>query len=197
MDNISDIQLFGFLTIRSLVLIFHLIGIGVGFGGAIASDFVFTSAIRDWKINATEYKILKILSRMVWIGISLLIASGLMLVWLNPELYLESPKFWAKMTVVAILFVNGVVFHVKHIPIIGRCLDTDLRTNRLFIKSSRTLFISGAISMVSWFSALVLGALRGVPYTYGFIIGIYLLVLGFAIAVAVMLARKLLPDMPE
>lgn len=192
MENLSDIQFFGFLTIRNLVLIFHLIGIGVGFGGAIASDFVFTAAIRDWKINRTEYRILKILSRMVWIGLSLLIASGIVLVLLNPELYLDSSKFWAKMTIVAVLTVNGIVFHFKHIPMIGKCLDADLKTHEVFINNSRALFVSGAISMVSWFSALVLGGLRATPFSYGFIMGIYLLVLGLAIGLSLLLCNKLL-----
>lgn len=197
MENISDIQLFGFLTIRSLVLIFHLIGIGIGFGGAIASDFVFTHSIRDWKIDQSEYKILKILSIMVWTGLSLLLVSGAVLVWLNPQFFLDSPKFWAKMTIVAILTVNGVIFHFKHIPTLGCCLGTDIRQHKLFLANSRALFVSGAISMVSWFSALVLGALRGVPYSYPFIMGIYLIVLGFAIAVALLLCRKLLPNPPK
>lgn len=193
MEALLQVQILGWLSIRQLLVVVHLIGLGFGFGGALASDFMFVHALRDWKIDKTEFGFLKLASRMVWIGVVVLFLSGLIMFLAAPAAYLASGKFMAKMTVVVILVINGFIFHYQHIPLLGNTSGQHLPTSREFIAKSRSLFVSGAISMVSWFTALVLGALRGVPYSYVTIMLIYLAVLAFAIVTALLLCRKLFP----
>lgn len=197
MEAISEVQIFGFISIFQLLLVIHIIGLGFGFGGAIASDFMFIHALRDWKINQTEFGFLKLASRIVWTGVILLALSGIGMFLFSPSSFISSPKFMAKMTIVGILVINGFIFHYKHIPLIGKNTDKDLPSAKEFVSKSRALFISGAISMVSWFSALVLGALRSVPLSYISIMLIYGGVLAFAILVAMAVCSKVFPLNPK
>jgi hypothetical protein len=55
------------------------------------------------------------------------------------------------------------------------------------------LIVSGTVSLISWTSALVLGALGRVPYGYWQIMAAYLSVLGAGIIFALIFRKRLLP----
>src|SRR3989338_4218171 len=100
--------MFGFLELKTILLIVHIFGAIVGAGGAFTSDWIFLSSIKDSTINETEIRFIELGSRMVWIGLIILIISGLALFSLAPEQYLASGKFLAKMSIVGILTLNGL-----------------------------------------------------------------------------------------
>ncbi|MDP3974836.1 MAG: hypothetical protein Q8P88_00920 [Candidatus Jorgensenbacteria bacterium] len=159
---------------HAVLNILHLLGVAVGAGGAFVSDAMFFSSVRDEKISTTEMRFLTMGSAAVWVGLALLFLSGLGLVWMDPAHTLGSEKFWAKMTVVVIIFANGLFFRRFHIPRLARHVGEHFPSSDEFIRRVPLLLASGAVSAVSWVSAIVLGALRGVPYGYGTIMGAYL-----------------------
>ena len=63
-----------------------------------------------------------------------------------------------------------------------------------FMHKQPLLLISGAVSVVSWSSAIVLGMTKHLPYAYGVITLVYIGVLGAAIIAALLLKNKLLPS---
>ncbi len=162
-------------------------------GGALASDSMFLSALKDLKISKTEMRFLKLGSAMVWVGLIILIISGYLLFALSPDKYLNSDKFLAKMTIVAVILLNGLFLHISLIPRLRRHIEGHLPSSDEFMRKRPYLFTSGAVSLVSWLSALVLGALHKVPWSYGEIIGVYLLMLLVAGLVANTIGRRLLP----
>lgn len=167
-----------FINLHTAYLILHLLGVAVGAGAALTGDLLFFIALSDKKISKDEFKILKSTSTFVWIGLTLLVFSGIGLFSLNSAELLESSKFLAKMTIILILLINGLVFGAKHLPAI------EARIGKPFFGRRKTkpneyslLFASGVVSVVSWVYAIVLGTFNSLPFSYSFIMSSYLVAL--------------------
>lgn len=95
------------------------------------------------------------LHRIVSLGLLVAAVSGVLLAWPVLDYLLATPAFIGKLIFVGALVINGVV--------IGRHLD--LATERSFAElttAERTpLFISGAVSTVSWIGAFILAGFLG------------------------------------
>ncbi len=181
------------MDVKTLLTLAHLLGVAVGAGGAFASDAMFLASVRDGRLSATELRFLKLGSRMVWAGLALLAASGTGLFLTDPPYYLASSKFLAKMTVVAVITANGLVFHAVHIPRLLTHSGRGPAIREMLARHKTLLLAGGAISGVSWLSALTLGALRAVPLPYASIMGVYLLLLACAVATALLLRDRIIP----
>lgn len=181
------------MDVKTLLTLAHLLGVAVGAGGAFTSDALFLSSVRDGRLSATELRFLKVGSRMVWTGLAILAASGAGLFLTDPPSYLASSKFLAKMTVVAVITANGLVFHAVHIPRLLVHSGGGPSLRGMLARHKALLLASGAVSGVSWLTALALGASRTVPLPYAAIVGIYLLLLACAVAAAVLLRDRIIP----
>lgn len=186
--------MFEFIELKDLYTIFHLLGVTVGAGAAFTTDAMFFSAFRDMKIDKTEFRLVKVGSTMVWIGILMLLVSGYLLFSLNPERYMASSKFLVKMTVVGIIVVNGLILHTKVMPFLSKYIGKSLKKDSEFLSRRGLLMTSGAISATSWITALILGALRGVPMSYFALFGLYFGAVAFGVLVANLLAPKIMSD---
>jgi hypothetical protein len=182
-----------FLSLKTILLVLHVFGAVIGAGGAFVSDGMFMTSIRDGRMSRTELRFLLLGSRYVWAGLFLLILSGIGMFALAPAAYLASGKFLAKMTIVAVLTINGILFHRLHIPVLRGALDEPLQSSAVFMRRAPFIFISGAVSMVSWASALVLGMLKGVPYGYATILSVYAVALLVAICAALGMKHMMFP----
>jgi hypothetical protein len=152
-----------FLT---FVKLFHLVGLIMGLGGAVLLDMtVFTRGVIRPVSHFTIHQA-HILSRVVSLGLVLLWVSGALLIWINladkPE-YLTNQKLWAKIAIVAVLTLNGVLIHHKVLPLLQKRLG-----QRLFEGAGRTqiaaLTLIGAISVTSWIAPFVLGKASELNY---------------------------------
>ena len=183
-----------FIDLRTFLIILHLFGVALGAGGAYMSDGMFFSSIKDEKFSKTELRFLKLGSKFVWIGLLLLVLSGIGLFLTDPVKYMESTKFLSKMSIVAIIIANGIFFHLSHIPHLSRHEDTHFPSSDEFGRKRGLLLASGVVSMVSWSFALVLGALKSVPYPYWIIMLVYLGVVSIGVALSQLLKGYILPD---
>lgn len=184
-----------FIEAKTIYVIFHLLGVVIGMGGAFMSDAIFFSSIHDSKISHTEMRFIRLGGRMVWIGLAIIVVSGLLLFSLNTERYLASGKFLAKMTVVAVIIANGAIFHLVHIPRLHRHAGQHFPSSDEFMRKAPLLIASGAVSVVSWTSALILGVFRSVPYSYFTIMGVYVVLVALAVTIALALKRKIVPHL--
>jgi hypothetical protein len=152
-----------FLT---FVKLFHLLGLILGFGGAILLDAtVFTRGVirpvSQYTIHQAE-----VLSRVVTLGLVMLWTSGAALIWINlatkPE-YLTNQKLWAKIAIVVVLTLNGILIHHKVLPLLKERLG-----KRLFEDTGRVkiaaLTLIGSISFVSWTTPFILGKASELNY---------------------------------
>lgn len=181
MDTFLTQEVIAAVTIYQIFIILHLFGLALGAGAAFFSDFLFTHIMKERRITDEQFAILQINSRVIWLGLSILIVTGLCIFLGNTERLLDSSKFLAKMSIVSILTLNGILFHFKHIPMLKRYIGKKLNQSMSFYKESTSLFMSGALSGVSWAAALVLGALSFVDLSYPVIMLIYAVVVVLAV----------------
>ena len=158
---------------KTIYTILHLLGVVIGMGGAFMGDIFYFKSIRDKKLTKTELSFLQTASAVTWAGLTLLVLSGALLYSLNPAGYLASSKFITKMVIVGIIILNGILFHTVHLRTIKAHLNINLTKSKSFKKKSSFLYTSGAISVTSWISALVLGALHDIPLTVGEALTLY------------------------
>lgn len=159
---------------KSYVTLLHLLGFALGVGGATISDVLFMRFLKDFKITAEEKSILQLMSQIVWVGLLIIVVSGIGLFLPESERLLDSAKFLTKMVVIAVIILNGAVLNLLITP---KLLTIAWKENGIDVKNtsrmSNIAFASGAISFISWYTAFFLGFAKSVPYTFIQLISIY------------------------
>ena len=114
----------------------------------ICADYFGMLWIREKRKTLNEKK-LRTLHTQAWIGLGLMITTGLTLFWPMKEYLLTLPQFYIKMAFVVTLICNGFV--------VGRLQKkASTRTFSSLSPRERTpLFISGAVSTLSWVGAII------------------------------------------
>jgi hypothetical protein len=98
------------------------------------------------------------------------------------------------MSIIAVIIVNGIVFHTTHIPRILRHRDHHFPSSDEFMRKRSFLLASGAISFTSWSFAIVLGAMKHIPYSYSTLMLAYILVVCMAVSSAYFLKNRIFPS---
>lgn len=170
---------------KILFVIMHLIGVAVGAGGAYMSDLMYMSSVKDKILNDIEIRFLKLGSFMTWLGIVILLISGFLLFMTDPVSYMNSDKFILKMIIVAIIIINGFIFHFIHMPVLNFSKNTQLSDSVHFKNKGKLIYVSGAISIISWTFSIILGALRSIPISVlgGFLIYLAIVLIGSFVSV--------------
>ncbi len=154
----------------------HMLGFIFGLGGATIADILFFRFLADLKISKKEHVVLGALSQIVWVGLAVLWISGILIFLGDIERYSSSSKFLLKAVVVAVVTVNGVLLNSVVAPKLMK-IDWKLGRNAKRRILRRCAFALGGISMVSWYSAFILGSLRSLPYSFGQLLTAYIVLL--------------------
>ena len=145
---------------RTGLRFFHFIGLAMGLGGATLLDLMLLRFFVRGRITEDTYSVFAFASRVVDAGLRLLWITGLGFLFLYaltaPEL-LTNPKVHAKLAIVAILTLNGFFIHQIILPSLRRQIGQTLFAG--VTRTRRVIFVtSGAISVVSWYMPVALGA---------------------------------------
>src|SRR3989344_2887880 len=167
-----------FQEIKTPATILHVVGIVFGMGGAFVSDILFSFFSIDKKLNDTETSTLSVLSRIIFYSLILITLSGAVIFLSDTEKYLSSAKFLAKMSILAVLLINGYILNKKFFK-----LKRERGVRRL-------AFVCGAISVTSWLSVFTLGILDSLNMTYFSIISLYLLITFLGVIVSLFVEKK-------
>lgn len=97
------------ITFKPVFTVIHVLSVVIGMGAALISDILFNLFTKDRELEKLETKILKLLSRIVLISLPLIIFSGFAIFGSNVDKYSNSAKFLAKMTIMIILLINGLI----------------------------------------------------------------------------------------
>ncbi|MDP4001724.1 MAG: hypothetical protein Q8P69_01615 [bacterium] len=185
------------MDIQKISLAVHLVGFALGLGGATASDITFFKALRKRYLSRENLEFLGILSKVIWVGLGLLIVSGLVIF---ASIYIEqgslvllsSPRWQTKLSLVGIVFLNGLFFKFSIFPRLKQLVDSPLTTEKIK-KISWRLAFSGTVSILSWYSILVITQL---PRTFRphilYFAGTYLILLVLGILVSKLLISKMI-----
>ena len=184
-ELLVEISVF-FNTYKRWVIVIHILGVALGVGGATIIDILFFNFLKNLKISLKELNILRIVSKVVWIGLILLLISGVGLYLPAAERLNDSAKFLTKMIVVGVLILNGFVLNIYIFPKLVRISFGD--ASSYFRK---LIFISGGVSIASWYSAFLLGAIRSIKLQFSTLLIIYIGVLCITICVSLLLENKM------
>lgn len=160
----------------------HLVGVVIGFGGAIITDILFLKFVRNGKIVKSEVGVLVTMSKIIWAGILIIAVTGLFILLSDVERYTHSAKFLLKMLVVWVIVINGLILNFVITPTLplvnfGKISNSKDKTNKI----RSLVFITGAVSATSWWTVFILGMLRFSPVSFTVLLSIYLLILAGAI----------------
>jgi hypothetical protein len=167
--------------LNTAFLTIHLIGLAIGLGGATIADLaILRSLVRRQPVPA---ELIRDLSLAIWLGLAILTLSGLALFAFNPSLYVHLSGFIAKMIVVVILVINGILLQ--------------RRVHRF--RPSPLMLLGGAISAVSWYGALTIAMYKS---KLGFNVADYLALYALAVVLvwrmyASMFAKYVPSPVPE
>ncbi|MFM7088092.1 MAG: hypothetical protein ACKOW9_00965 [Candidatus Paceibacterota bacterium] len=150
-------------TYRELFLILHVFFVVLGMGAALVVDLLFNYYIHDRKLSEDENKTLNFLTKVIWISLSLITASGLFIFLTDSERYLASSKFLLKMCIVLVIAINGFLFYKITHKSLRDIEFTDRDGSHPLVRMRRLSFAFGAISFISWLSVFLLGSLRSIP----------------------------------
>ena len=135
-----------------------------------------------------EWGILRSVSLVIWGGLIIAVLSGIGFLLQMDDI--SNPKIWAKVTIIGVIFLNGVFLHFKIFPLFRDMLDKKIK-NTQFQQNMTSVFTSGAISITSWYIVLIMGAWRGLNNTLSYwqMLFAYCVILMVAIAVANVVGR--------
>ncbi len=170
------------MTWQQFFVLLHLVGFALGVGGATVSDITFFKALRKRLITAEQLAFLETLSKIIWAGSIILILSGLAIFAViyseqNGLPMLSSPRWQTKLTLVVIIVLNGINFKMAIMPALKNLVGQQLSLINIKPILGRLAF-SGTLSILSWYSILLISQL---PRTFRpsilYFFGVYLVLL--------------------
>lgn len=168
----------------------HLVGVVLGFGAALMADIFFLKFLKNRKVTEDELKTLKVFSRIIWVGLFIIFFSGLLLFLSNIDFYLNSAKFITKMLVVGVIALNGLILNFAVTPKLTSINFTKRENEDKKMQNARSFaFVSGAISVTSWWTAFILGMLQFSPAPLPIMLGAYFIILSVAVIVSQLVCR--------
>lgn len=151
---------------KQLSVILHVFFVILGMGAALSSDLLFNVYIKDKKINPTENNTLEVLSRIIWISLWFIVLSGIAIFLSDISAYSVSSKFLLKMTIVGFIIINGYLFaRITH-GSLSKLNFSDTNLHHKYVRIRRMSFAFGAVSLVSWLAAFVLGSISDLPVSF-------------------------------
>ncbi|MBI4276672.1 vitamin K epoxide reductase family protein [Candidatus Uhrbacteria bacterium] len=165
------------------IVMLHVFGVALGLGGATISDIFFFRFLKDFRISEFEADVLRTLSQVIWLALAIIVLSGIGLYLPESARLLQASKFIVKMIIVVVLTVNGAALGLYLAPKLvtisfgGKHAHESGELRRL----RKIAFALGAVSIVSWYSAFILGGLRTVPLSIPVLLALYIGILGAAI----------------
>ena len=153
---------------REFLVMVHIIGTSLGVGGATVTYYLFFRFVEDTTVDTKEMEVLHLMSALVIVGLVVLVVSGVGFVVVDDR-NISNPKLWAKLTVVAIIAINAAIMHRQVFPILTAHLGRPLDPAYVTKGKIRLIFTTGAVSGVSWYTTVVLGAWRGLNFEYSYL----------------------------
>ena len=135
-------------TVRTLIGFFHIGGLVIGGGCAIAADrMTLRAARRSVAERAIQLEALRSTHRIVVFSLAAVTLSGLLLFAADVENFLHSVFFWTKMGLVVALLVNGFLLTRAE-----RQVETDA------VRGWKWLTVTSTLSVVLWMLTTLAGA---------------------------------------
>jgi hypothetical protein len=145
-------------AISSTVIFFHLGGLLFAGGLAVASDRATFRALRGTEEDRSRL-LTDLAGAHKWVltGLSVIFASGLLLALADVKTFGPSPVYWTKMSLVALLLINGTLLQRTEQKLRAGSLLTQSSAPRQRLWSR--LRFSAAASMTLWTAIVLAGVI--------------------------------------
>ena len=146
----------------TFVKLAHLLGLIMGLGGALLSDYIVATQAVLRPVTHGAIRQIHSLSQFVALGLGLLWISGTGLAIFGIAMdarFVENPKFWCKVAIVTVLTLNSLLIHFFALPRMQRSLGRRLMFDGPRKEATQLAFI-GSLSFVSWMTAFILGTAK-------------------------------------
>ncbi len=171
---------------RSPIYAFHVLFMGFGIGAATLNDVLFFKFLKDLRISEQEAAVLKTVNEFIWFAIGFILLTGLALY--LPELgpRIGSSQTLMKMLIFLVIIVNAAFLNLTIAPKLVRISfgqEHDHKAGEL-VRARRLAFLLGPVSLVSWYSAFVVGVMpTNAGYAFREMLTVYvvLLIVGMVI----------------
>jgi hypothetical protein len=152
--------------IKTGLRVVHFCGLVLGVGAATLLDLIIARFILMRGISSEHVYVVDFSSKIVAIGLGLLWISGigfLIHYGVFEPAKLQNPKIWAKIAIVAVLSVNGLLVHYFVLPRIRNQVGKRL-LDGLSPSDCSIVLLTGTVSVISWYVPLILGAVPQLNY---------------------------------
>lgn len=157
---------FNIINLKSVITFLHLSGLIFGVGGAWILDGFLLAHLNE-RLSKERYRTIEFISKNVIAGLVILWISGFAFIvyyyHFSPE-YLYNQKVWAKIFVVSMLTINGVLVHRVVLPYLKKTIGYTL-FELLSNSEIRVMASIGAMSFISWLFPIVLGVTKTLNFT--------------------------------
>lgn len=144
-------------VVSTVVTTTHIVSLLVGGGLAIAADRTTLRALRrdtpDWRYHLAE---LHAVHRPVVGMLAVLFLSGLLLAAADIGTFLTSVLFWIKLTLVALLVLNGTLLYHTETRVAAQAHHSGTISNRLQHRLKLTAYASLALWLLTAITGTVL-----------------------------------------
>src|SRR3989304_1938899 len=144
----------------TLIRIAHITGTVLGVGATTFAEIFYLKFLKDGEIDPLENDILKVFYKFIRLGLVILVFSGFgfLILWrlnfLGPQVFF-SDRFLVKIAIILVLLLAAFAMNFRLI----------------------NFRVGSAVTLVSWYMAMILGIWRKIPFSYPVIIFIYIILI--------------------
>ena len=110
-------------SLKTAVVIVHVFALALSFGAVIFLDLFLLRYVLLRPVAPHAFDVASFGSRLVSVGLAVMWLSGLSFLLIytyGDPIKLENPKLWSKMSIVAVLTLNGMIIHRQILPLLKR-----------------------------------------------------------------------------
>ena len=173
--------------IYETIIILHILAVIVAVGSVTVTDYLHLVSLKRRRLELQLKNIYPRLSNLINVSLIIIILTGVILFIMNSALA-KSHLFLLKMALVAIVTINGIYLQ----RIVSPNLDLCILKGTKYCSSSvlYSTAISGSISIVTWYSIVILAFSKNFGYTINQFIISYAIILAIAITLSYMFEKR-------
>lgn len=173
--------------IYEIIVLIHVLSVIIAVGAVSVTDYLHLVSLKRKKLEQQLKIVYPRLSNLINMSLIAIIFTGLILVLMNPSL-VSKPLFLLKMALVAIVSLNGLYLQKSVSPNLDRCIIEGTKYCSQGLLYS--VAICGSVSVVTWFSIVILAFTKNFGYSLKQFVTAYLVVLAIAIVLSYSIERR-------
>ena len=133
----------------------HFVGLAWGLGGATAAAIISAKAEKNPEISLAVMKIIPSMSKLIWLGLILLILSGIGMSFLI-EWPVNKQMLLVKHVLVAWIVIIGIIIGINAKKMQALAPKPKERPSAQFLKAKRLMKAFSIINLILWYAVTIM-----------------------------------------